>query len=411
MDERTRHFYFWIILTVVGTVAILALLVKVVDFRRGEDVTLMESALNRVKSTFQLKNSSTNNWKTYQSKDNVFSFQYPSKLTLNESAGKVELSHQVPFKNYGDCDMKGDSIVYDNLTDFKATFQIVNGTIKQAVEEISPYMPAENFVDDTLKINPGFIDSYRNGNLSGFAIYEGVEGCGHTIYYLPVADGKVLVATRNMVQILSGVISSNLADELLKVPGVINNDENKAIFEQILGSVKISDKTDTTNTTNWKTYRNEKSGFEMKYPEDWLVGTYDEYEAQLFQSQIRCVTFSSPDRKYVLKFGLKDSSENVLLCPRTGIRGGQPTPIGTIKIGNLSVEPNYLIYEGKAKEIFFTNLGKDSGPVEISYNGKKILAEFASYELTSAEDDNLDMQKLPEVGTAIEILSTFKFTK
>ncbi|MCL5009001.1 MAG: hypothetical protein M1400_01515 [Patescibacteria group bacterium] len=168
------------------------------------------------------------------------SFRYPAILALSDTSTSVELTHQIPFKNHGTCDMKGDTAVYDSLTDFKASFKIVEGTVAQVVKQLSPYMPKENFAGDTLKLSPGFIDEYEAGNLKGFAIYEGVEGCGHTIYYFPIANNRVLVVEQAMVQQLSGVLSSDLEKQVLAVPGVISREKNYEIFGKILKTVQFN---------------------------------------------------------------------------------------------------------------------------------------------------------------------------
>lgn len=164
-------------------------------------------------------------------------FQYPTYLTLSETASSVELSHKIPFKNYGECDMKGDSIIYDELTDFRVKLQILEGSVAQAVKKISPYMPKENFSGNTIKISPGFIDEYSAGQLKGFAIYEGVEGCGHTIYYFPLGNNRVLVVENAMIQQLSGIVSSDLEKQILAVPGAISRQKNSEILVKFFESI------------------------------------------------------------------------------------------------------------------------------------------------------------------------------
>src|SRR5574340_120646 len=168
MHPRTKHFFIWAAVGVTALAAAGLLLMKLDDFKRGEDILSLEGVLNKVKH----RNNSVS-LKTYQGRE--FSFKYLEKLTLTEANGKVDLHHEIPYKNHGDCDMKGDDKIYNTLTDFGANFQVIDGTVRQAVKKLSPYMPAENFTGDTLKISPGFIDAYQTGNLTGFAIYEGAE--------------------------------------------------------------------------------------------------------------------------------------------------------------------------------------------------------------------------------------------
>ena len=167
-------------------------------------------------------------------------FQYPVQLTLSETATSVELSHAIPFKNNGECDMKGDGPVYENLTDLRVKVQVIKGTIVQVAKQISPYLPKDNFVGNKLKISPGFIDQFTSGKWSGYAIYEGVEGCGHTIYYFPLSDNRVLVVENAMIQQLSGVVSSDLEKQVLAVPGAISRQKNSEIFLKFLESISFN---------------------------------------------------------------------------------------------------------------------------------------------------------------------------
>ncbi|MCL5666877.1 MAG: hypothetical protein M1383_03845 [Patescibacteria group bacterium] len=273
MTQKTKHFYMWAGVGAAVLVAAGLVIYQADDYKQGEELVSIEGILSTIKNGFH---GSAGDLKTYQNQDLGFSFQYPSKLSPAEKSGVVELSHQIPYQNHGDCDMKGDEQTYDNLTDFKASFQIYNGTAAQAARKMSPYLPAENFSGDTLKISPGFIDKYQVGNLTGFSIYEGVEGCGHTVYYFPVSGNRVLVAENMMVQALSGIFSDMREKEILAIPGAISRQENRQILEQILSSVKFTDPSSLSpsielDTNNWKIYRNEEYGFEFKYPGDWKI--------------------------------------------------------------------------------------------------------------------------------------------
>lgn len=204
--------------------------------------------------------------KTYTSQTSAIEFQYPSNLTVSETAGLVTLNHQIPFENHGNCDMKGDPNTYPTLKDFNVSLQIMSGSVAQAVKTLSPYIPAENFLGDSLKVSPGFIDQAQIGNFSGFSILEGAEGCGHVIYYFPIANSQTLVVVKDNVQMLSGIVTGDIRDRILKVPGVITPEQSGVIFKQIITSLKVSPQADIIG---WKTYKNDKYGFEFQYPNNF----------------------------------------------------------------------------------------------------------------------------------------------
>jgi len=178
--------------------------------------------------------------KQYKNSNTGISFTYPKNLTASTMDGVAILHHDIPYKNTGPCDMMGDEKTYDRLTDFEMKIQIINKTLTETVKTLSPYIPQENFINDELVSSPGFIDPTTIGNFSGFAIYEGAEGCGKTTYYLPIASNKTLVIANASIQALSGAIIQEKVNEVLAVPGVISREKNKEIFESIVQNLKIS---------------------------------------------------------------------------------------------------------------------------------------------------------------------------
>jgi len=175
----------------------------------------------------------------YENSATGISFIYPKILTVSTTDGIVLLHHDIPYKNSGACDMMGDEKKYDRLTDFEMKIQIINSNLTETVKILSASIPQENFVNGDLVASPGFIDPYTIGRFSGFAIYEGAEGCGQTTYYSAVTGHKTLVIANASIQALSGAISREKVNEVLAVPGVISRENNKEIFESIVRKLKI----------------------------------------------------------------------------------------------------------------------------------------------------------------------------
>jgi len=177
---------------------------------------------------------------SYKNSKLGISFSYPKILNASTTNESTVLHHDIPYKNTGECDMMGDTETYERLTDFRVTFKIFNKNLVDTMKEVSPYIPQENFVDGVVVESPGFIDVYKIGNLSGYAIYEGAEGCGQTSYYFPIETSKTILITKASIQVLSGVISKELENEVLAVPGVISREQSKEIFEGILETLRVN---------------------------------------------------------------------------------------------------------------------------------------------------------------------------
>jgi uncharacterized protein YxeA len=176
---------------------------------------------------------------TYKNSSLNISFNYPKILTASTTNGVIVIHHDIAYENKGDCDMMGDEKTYPRLTDFKVTIQKIKMGLIPTMKDLSPYIPQENFVNNAVVPSPGFIDIFKVGNLDGFAIYEGAEGCGQTTYYFPIGNNETLVITKASIQILSGVVAKDKMNEVLAVPGVISKEKSEAIFDSILETLKI----------------------------------------------------------------------------------------------------------------------------------------------------------------------------
>ncbi len=174
---------------------------------------------------------------TYSSED--ISFTYPAFLTLDTKDSIVSLHHEIPYENNGACDMVGEWVLHKNLTDFHVTIRIASTSLVHTVQQMSPYIPEENFDGDVLKVNPGFIDAFEIGALKGFMIYEGAEGCGMTTYYFPVSNNRTLMIQKESIQALSGVRGQEEIQRILKIPGSIAPSVSNKIFEEIITSLII----------------------------------------------------------------------------------------------------------------------------------------------------------------------------
>lgn len=177
---------------------------------------------------------------SYRNTNLGISFKYPNKLITKTSGPSVIIHHDVPFEHHDYCDFKGEATTtIKTLTDFNVEIHTSPKNLVETMRTESPYIPEENFINDDVVPSPGFIDPVKFGNLAGFSIFEGAEGCGHTIYYLEVSDSRTLVITNDFITIFSGSIDTENMNRALAVPGVINKSEAERIFESLLNNLVI----------------------------------------------------------------------------------------------------------------------------------------------------------------------------
>lgn len=210
--------------------------------------------IQQILSTFRIfdnsSNSSIEGWQTYTNQEYGYSFKYPTNLTLYDKNNIITLNHSIPYVNSGDCDMSGGIQQYDNLNDFNVTFKI-----KLSKEiELPPYYDGD----------------YKSGILNGKWYWEGIEGCGEIKYYFPIANGKTLLVSKDLVQAYSGISTVWDMDKILNTPGVITYEESEKIFDQILSTFNFTD-SDLEDISNWNTYKNSDIGFEIKYPPEYFT--------------------------------------------------------------------------------------------------------------------------------------------
>ncbi len=180
------------------------------------------------------------NISTYRNSSLGISFKYPKTISVVGDRNRITLHHEVPFEHHDYCDFKGEiDTTIPTLTDFNITISIVESSLIETMKSKSPYIPDENFLNGEIVESPGFIDSVNFGVLKGYKIFEGAEGCGHTVYYLKISDNRTLVIIDDFITIFSGSIDTENMERASAVPGVIKKQQAEDIFNSILNTLVV----------------------------------------------------------------------------------------------------------------------------------------------------------------------------
>lgn len=180
-------------------------------------------------------------WKTYRNEILKFQIRYPQEtISLSEKQNKIILSHSVVFEHDDPCDFKGEGLKLKELVDFNVSFELLNRGFDMAVKETQGEdFFADYFSRNKLKTEPGFIDEIKIGNLSGYVVTQGTEGCGQYLYYFPLNSENTLVIWRAFIPELQPAVASY--QDNLNLPGIIFPEKEKILFEQIFSTFKPID--------------------------------------------------------------------------------------------------------------------------------------------------------------------------
>jgi len=162
---------------------------------------------------------------------NDVSFIYPNDIAVEETDEEVILSHTVPFVHQDPCDFQGDGEGLQEIRDFDVTLKVIENSFPEVIKQNE----GESF---ELQVSPGFVDEYSLGDISGYKITKGVEGCGYFTYYIPLEESKTLIITRSFVPEFNP-INTNF-ETYLTVFDVIIPTKEEEIFQSIVSSLKVN---------------------------------------------------------------------------------------------------------------------------------------------------------------------------
>ena len=234
-------------------------------------ITLSTQVVPRERDNTRAPQTTTDQWQPYTSSGLGISFSYPPVLSVTEYSGAVTLSHSLPLSHPNPCDFVGNNPQpLPRFTDFNVVVEVSPTNLITTIRTKEGDLLDEYISQSTLLTPPGFIDQVNFGQLTGYKIFRGVEGCGNHIYYLSSSSTQTLVVRRDTIPEFSGGVSN--PERYLDLPGVISPSQEEQIITRILSTFKFLDQ-DQAGASNWKTYANSKYGYSFNYPDTWGIGT------------------------------------------------------------------------------------------------------------------------------------------
>lgn len=180
-------------------------------------------------------------WEIYKNEVLKIQLEYPKEIvSLLEEQNKIFLNHSVAFEHNDPCDFKGEGLKLKELVDFKVNFELFKGGLEEAVQNNESAEFVSNYLlNSKLKVDPGFIDEITIGNLNGYVVTEGIEGCGQYAYYLPLNSNNTLIVWRSFIPEFQPIIVDYQKN--LQIPGIVSPEKEESLFKQIFSTFKLID--------------------------------------------------------------------------------------------------------------------------------------------------------------------------
>lgn len=186
----------------------------------------------------------TANWKTYRNEELGFEFEYPTSIF------EFDISNNTIFHELDNFQLRSakDGSIVGSARDISFTFR----------DDVSR---CSEFKKTFEEFGSGG-EAFQVGNIVGTKYRTGAEGEG--VVYHCVEDEK-----GNAIFLIErGYLDNSYSSFLGEQPDFILSEKQDQLSKQILSTFKFIE---IDEIANWKTYRNEELGYEIKYPSEGEV--------------------------------------------------------------------------------------------------------------------------------------------
>ena len=213
------------------------------------------------------------------------------------------------------------------------------------------------------------------------------EKCPPEIIYSVKENSKIVILKLNIQKEVCGHTGCIEQRSVYS----LSDSETEDIVHQILSTFRFIETGD--ETANWKTYRNEKYGYEIKLPKDW--GEFSAYDGSFISEEISqacCLLLGSKTMgRHIMEIYVR---EDFSLGRWLDYAEKQPSDVIVVRI-NDGVEAKKVVLEGET--IYGEKWKNTHFLIEKNNN---------LYEFVQLQDE---IEKIEDLGIIDQILSTFRF--
>ena len=204
----------------------------------------------------------TSNWKTYQNGRYGFEFNYPLYYTLEKGTNDYALLYRTEHKKAA---WSFNLTVEQNRFDSRLSFEefVKKSVLDNCVVNDNPN--GSTYCTEVTEIKP-FVNENK---ISGYEIYlneiteDSLNGKISNRIKGPVFAMDVFKQTQAYIH-AQGIFFDF---DGKKDEEVLSKQEKQKLTNQVISTLKFIEKKD--DTASWRTYKNEKYGYEFKYPYEW----------------------------------------------------------------------------------------------------------------------------------------------
>lgn len=326
--------------------------------------------------------------KTYEDTNFGFSLKYPADIftesksqlpfPFSQQQGDLRqvttLTHEIPVEH---CDLSGRPEGCTRTTkDITISLMPLNTSRTDVLNNARTYLEVD-------------LPELNLGQVTAKTALVGAEGEGRFYYVVDLHNDKTLIIIRSY-------INEQVVTSYKTQADFIPFNEQEELFKRITSSLQLTESSTAEtqtgpslaqlaeDTSSWETFTNNTRGYAIKHPTNWIIEPIN-------LANVRYLKFTSPDRKYLLTVGIKNTSESIALSDRTGTGAGDIVNRGQLAVAGSTLPINALTANGDISNIFYYPFS-NAAPGRVVIRSYEILAEFNRLSGTTSLDQSAELK-------------------